>query len=118
MSTRRWLVTVALGASLLAGCGDTGKAETPSQPVMSQSVTPLTVTGKRVDPATTSTTGGKRECARYKTTSGKRRCAEYKTTPKSVTTDDQDYVLTLSDGREVDVDESTYNRYSVGGVYP
>jgi hypothetical protein len=105
---KRVLGTVLVGLILSAGLVACGASE-PAQPV--------TVTSKEVEPAEMETKKVK-DCKGYKTGKPKTsaNCSRWGT--KDVKEwDDQDYVLHLSDGSEVDVSVEEYERWQVGQTY-
>lgn len=66
--------------------------------------TPKAVRTKYIDPAS-------KRCVRYHRVNGKRRCASWKT-------DDKDYVIVTTDGKQYDVNADEYNSAKVGGYWP
>jgi hypothetical protein len=122
---------IALSAGLLALAFATGCAEDQKTNSASSQPAPVhtpgadvdaedyvgpqqTVVAKRVDPEVTKKTEEKTTCkTRHTTGSRKGQCKtwNYKTVEK--VTDDADFVLTLTDGTDVDVDQATYDSYNL-----
>jgi hypothetical protein len=99
------LVGLALGSSLVA-CVPAGDPPTP-----------VTIVSKEIEPAEMESKKVK-DCKGWKARKPHTdaNCSNWGT--KTVTEwDDQDFVLHLSDGREVDVSEEDYNKWQEGQTY-
>jgi hypothetical protein len=115
---KRSLVAAALLLAL-AGCGDTAPA-TDSEDYTGP---PQVVASRRVDPAVMGTrdkTKTERTCTSRKKngTCSSWSTKRVKTGTETYVADDEDHVLVLADGTEVDVTPEEYERYPEGATYP
>jgi len=124
MMRRRVLVGALCAMLALVGCGGNPRIDRPAT-TDSEDYTgqPQAIASKRVDePVMGTRTKYKNEtyCVTKKAngtckTWGSRRVVDGTETYE---VDDRDWVLVLTDGTEVDVDQAEYDRYQVGATYP